>query len=78
MYTHAEQVPAQSSGYRPVNSFSTDVHKMLVPEIINSLQIVPEIVSSGDYNWHHAVFVCSGAWMETSGEVGGLGKEGWS
>lgn len=43
------------------------------PRITNSLQIVPEIVSNSDYNWHHAVFVCSGAGLEMSGG-GGEGK----
>lgn len=43
------------------------------PRIINSLQIVPEIVSSRDYNWNHAESVCSGAGVKMSrGGDGGL------
>lgn len=43
------------------------------PSIINSLQIVPEIVSNGDYNRHHAGFVFGGA-----GVWGAGGGGGWS
>lgn len=68
------QLLPQWSIYKPINKFQMNIHKMLVPclffywpRIINSLQIVPEIVSNSDYKWHHAVFVCKRAEVEMSG-----------